>query len=120
MNINPAKPIEELIGDNRGIVRMILGNVHCSCPLSYAARAVYSKLCAKRRETAGLTLRGALAEYPRPLRRGLALCIVETWDEYTQQYREIRYGTFANRDQDEDHAAELAEIVADCHASTGL
>lgn len=117
MRLDPTKPVEELIGDNRGIVRMILGNVHCAQPLSEAARTVYAKLHGKARQATGQTLREALRTYPRPLRRGLVLCIVETLREYTADYRAVCSGRVAQTD---DHADELAEIVADCPAAAGL
>ena len=67
MQINPNRPVEELIGDNRGIVRMKLGNIHCMTSVLDAARE-----CRPRN----------MRDVPVELRRGLAKCIMDTLAEY--------------------------------------
>ena len=43
MTIDPAKPVEKLVGDNYGIVKMRLGNVHCMTSVLEQARMVRPK-----------------------------------------------------------------------------
>ena len=77
MRINPDRPMEELVGDNRGIVRMKLGNIHCMTPFREAAR-----IC--RPENIGLASSG--------LKRGLLKCVWETLQEYRETYRAVTGG----------------------------
>ncbi len=77
MNINHNRPIEKLVGDNRGIVRQILGRTHCmSTPLT-AARAARPR---------------GMRNVPIALRRGWALCVLETLAEYRGEYVAVMTG----------------------------
>jgi hypothetical protein len=62
MKIDHTKPIEELVGDNYGIVKMRLGNVHCMTSVLSQARLV-------RPQNIHLA--------PVALRRGWVLCVLE-------------------------------------------
>lgn len=81
MYINPARPIEELIGDNRGIVRMKLGNIHCLTHWRTAYRDI----------RAGIT---NWRNIPPELKRGLGKCVYETLEEYRGTYRAVVTGQF--------------------------
>jgi hypothetical protein len=80
MTINPNRPVEELIGDNRGICRQILGRIHCCTPYAEAYRLVHRKL--KR----------TIRTIPVPLRRGLAKCVWDTLEEYRGTYYAVMGG----------------------------
>ena len=77
MTINPDRPIEELQGTNRGIVRQRLANIHCMTPLLGQARAARPK-----------TMRGV----PVALRRGWAKCVIDTMNEYQGTYVAVMSG----------------------------
>ena len=72
-----TRPIEPLIGDNRGIVRQKLGRIHCCTPLRQALR-----------ECRPANIRQASPA----LRRGLILCVIETLREYRSTYDYVRFG----------------------------
>ena len=74
MKINPDRPLEDLVGDNRGIVRMRLGNVHVARSYLHAAR-----------ESRPRNMR----LMPVALRRGWAKCVLETWNEYRGTYNAV-------------------------------
>ena len=63
MNINPNRPIEKLVGDNYGITRKIVNRCHVGLSLLQVAR-----------EARPTNMRKA----PPKLRRGWALCVMET------------------------------------------
>jgi len=71
LRINAARPIEPLIGDNRGIVRMKLGNIHCMTSFSDAVRHCRPKNIRKASPA---------------LRRGLILCVAQTLAEFRSEY----------------------------------
>ena len=71
MFINPNRPVEELTGDNRGIVRQILGRCHCMRRSLDLARECRPK---------------GMRRVPAALRRGWALCLLETLAEYRSTY----------------------------------
>jgi len=75
--VNPARPFERLIGDNRGIVRQILGRVHCCAPLKEALLKSRPK---------------RMRSMPVALRRGWVLCVLETRDEYRKTYFDVMGG----------------------------
>lgn len=77
IRINTARPIEELIGQNYGIVRQILGRVHVSKSVLQAARAARGR---------------NMRKVPVALRRGWAKCVIETWAEYRQLYVDVVTG----------------------------
>ena len=77
MTINPNRPVEELIGDNYGIVRLRLGNLHVGHSLLQAAR--------EARPT-------HMRYVPVALRRGWAQCVIETWAEYQDTYNHVMGG----------------------------
>lgn len=77
MKINPSRPLEDLIGDNRGIVRQILGRCHCCSPILKLAREARPK---------------GMREVPVALRRGWAKCVIETRDEYRETYLAVMSG----------------------------
>ena len=74
MKIDESKPLENLVGDNRGIVRMRLANLHCMTPVLEQARAVRPK---------------RMRDVPVALRRGWAKCVLETVAEYRKTYVEV-------------------------------
>jgi hypothetical protein len=71
MYVSPNRPIEELIGENFGIVRMRLGNHHAGCSLLSAAR------CARPRN---------MRRAPVALRRGWVKRVAETWADNRETY----------------------------------
>lgn len=75
--INPLRPLEELTGENRGIVRMRLGNVHLSNTLLHAARQARPP---------------NMRSYPVALRRGWAKCVIDTWGEYRNTWVAVLTG----------------------------
>ena len=77
MNRNPKRPVEELTGNNCGIVRMKLANIHCQNRIL--------EQCRKARPN-------NMRSYPVALRRGWALCVLETIDEYQDTYRAVVTG----------------------------
>lgn len=77
MRIDTSKPLDELIGANRGIVRQILGRIHCCTAPLAAARQVWPK-----------GMRGK----PKAIRRGLAKCILDTLREYRTMYFDVMTG----------------------------
>ncbi len=78
MRINESRPVESLVGNNRGIVRQRLGNFHVSNSFLAAARFARPN--------------GGLRKYPVALRRGWALCVLETWKEYRNTYAAVMCG----------------------------
>ena len=72
MKVNPNRPVEELVGPNRGITRELLGNVHCMRRVLDQAREVRPY--------------GGLRAYPVELRRGWALCVLQTIRENRSCY----------------------------------
>lgn len=77
ININPARPVEELTGSNYGIVRQRLGALHVGNTYLAAARHARPR---------------SLRDYPVALRRGWALCVLETWREYRATYSHVMLG----------------------------
>jgi hypothetical protein len=77
MTINPNRPIEELRGSNRGIVRQILGRVHCCSSRLTAARAARPRNFRK---------------VPVELRRGWAKCVIDTMAEYRVTFDYVMSG----------------------------
>jgi len=77
MNISKDRPMEELIGDNRSVVRMKLGDIHCMTPFREALR-----VCRPRN----------IHKMPSGLRRGLILCVKETLEEYRSTYLGVMSG----------------------------
>ena len=67
MKLNPTRPTEDLIGNNRGIVRQKLARIHCMTSVLEAARECRPK---------------SMRRVPVALRRGLAKCIMETLAEF--------------------------------------
>lgn len=74
-----TKPIEELTGDNYGVVRMKLGNIHCCTRPIDAIRDIQNGI--KNWD-----------DIPQPLKRGFYLCIIETLAEYRQTYVDVVSG----------------------------
>jgi hypothetical protein len=72
MKINPDRPVEELTGDNRAIVRQILGRIHCMESVLDAAHEARPK--------------GGMRGIPVALRRGWAKCVLDTLAEYRSTY----------------------------------
>lgn len=77
MNINPNRPVENLVGDNRGIVRQILGRCHCCSPLLRLAREARPR---------------GMRSVPVALRRGWVKCVLETAAEYKSRYVAVMSG----------------------------
>lgn len=81
MQLRITKPIEELIGNNRGIVRLKLGHIHCCTRPIDAIREIKS------------TIRN-WNDIPKPLRRGFILCCLQTLNEYKQTYISVMNGGY--------------------------
>lgn len=62
-----TRPVENLVGDNRGMVRFRLGQIHCMTPVKEQLRE-----CRPRN----------MRKAPPELRRGWVLCVLETIAEY--------------------------------------
>lgn len=77
VRIDPRRPMEPLIGNNRGIVRQKLARVHCCRPWRYVAREIRP---------------ANWRQVPPALRRGLLLCIVETLREYRTLFVDVQQG----------------------------
>lgn len=77
IKINPDRPVEDLVGDNRGIVRQILGRVHCMTHPLKAAKQARPK---------------NMRKVPVALRRGWAKCVLETLNEYRSTYLYVMRG----------------------------
>lgn len=74
---------EKLTGSNRYTVRRLIGNMHVSTPIRAAIRQVIQyQVDAK----AGFVW---LRDVPKPLRRGLYLCVIETMRENMAVYRSV-------------------------------
>ena len=71
MQINESRPLEKLVGDNRGMVRFKLGRIHCMTSVLDCAREMRCP---------------GIRDMPVALRRGLALCVIETIAEYRGTY----------------------------------
>ena len=79
MTINPDRPIEKLVGNNYGIVRQRLANVHVMTPILEQAREARPR---------------GMRSVPVALRRGWALCVLETIEEYRGTYTAVVTGSF--------------------------
>lgn len=79
MNINPTRPVEELTGNNRGITRQRLGNIHVMTPI-----------LAQCRQVRPLNMR----TMPVELRRGWVKCVLDTIEEYRGTYVAVMTGRF--------------------------
>lgn len=66
LRVDPARPMEELMGGDRGVVRIRLGNMHALTSFREAARACRPKNIRKA---------------PVALRRGLLLLVWQTLQE---------------------------------------
>lgn len=78
ITINPNRPIEELVGENYGIVRMRLGNIHVMTSVKEQLRHARPK---------------GMRRVPVALRRGWALCVLETISEYRSTYLHVMKGS---------------------------
>jgi hypothetical protein len=81
-----SKPVEELVGDNRGIVRLKLGNIHCMTPPREAIREIRSTI-------------QNWDKVPKELRRGFYLCVLETLAEYRGTYLSVVTGNFGHMEK---------------------
>jgi hypothetical protein len=86
MLINKSRPIEDLTGDNRGIVRQKLGRIHVMTPIRDQLAE-----CRPRH----------MRDCPPALRRGWVLCVLETIAEYRGTYIGVTSGRL-------DYAAKLS------------
>jgi hypothetical protein len=77
ININPAKPIEELIGDNAGVMRMKIGRIS----VLKSDLAIIRKLWNKRIHYA-----------PKELRRGWIKCALENIQADRDLYNRVMSG----------------------------
>lgn len=73
--ISEKRPIEELVGANRGIVRQRIGNLHCMMRLIEVVREVRPS---------------GLRKAPPSLRRGFVKCVADTLDEYRATYFDVQ------------------------------
>ena len=74
-----TKPVEELRGNNRGIVRIKIGNMHCLTPTTEVIRTVRDSIC-------------NWAIVPKPLRRGFILCCLEKLKEDRDLFNYVSKG----------------------------
>jgi len=81
IRINPDRPIEELSGDNRGMVHLFVDRCHVGESILTIAREA-------RPDRA--TIQAASPE----LRRGWALCVISRHLENRQTYVDVMGGTF--------------------------
>lgn len=91
LRINPSRPLEELLGVNRGIVRQKLGRVHCMTDWREAYRDIRRGII----DRAGVD---AWRDYPLALRRGLAKCVHDTLAEFRGTYVAVMSGNFSEED----------------------
>lgn len=73
--ISEKRPIEELVGVNRGIVRQKIGRLHCMMRLIEVVREI--------RPT-------NFRKVPPELRRGFVKCVADTLDEYRATYFDVQ------------------------------
>ena len=77
IRINPDRPLEQLTGSNRGVVRIRIGNMHVMTPFTQVVRACRPK-----------NIRNASPA----LRRGLILLVHQTLTEYRQEFLDVVNG----------------------------
>ncbi len=77
LRIDPNRPMEELVGDNKRYVRWKLGQIHCMTNFREAARKCR---LANRKDV------------PVALRRGLLKCVWDTLEEYRETYLSVMNG----------------------------
>ena len=77
MRINESRPVEELTGNNYGIVRQRLAECHCMRSVLDLAREVRPK---------------RMREFPVQLRRGWAKCVIETVAQYRSTFIGVMSG----------------------------
>ena len=78
LNINTDRPIEELTGENRAMVRWKLGNIHCMTSFRDALKECRPE---------------GVRKAPPALRRGLIKCVADTLNEYRGVYSQVTRGT---------------------------
>lgn len=76
MRVDPKRPMEKLVGDNYGVVRLRCRNMHVNTPFRVAARECRPK-----------NIRSA----PPALRRGLLLAVMECLAENRAEYRAVMF-----------------------------
>ena len=81
MYVNPNRPVEELVGANRGIVRQRLANIHCMTSILGQARAARPR---------------SLRSIPVALRRGWALCVLQSASEFRGTFVAVTSGNFGH------------------------
>jgi hypothetical protein len=74
MKIDKSKPLEELVGINRGVVRQKLARIHCMTPIIDQAR---------------IACPTDLWDAPVELRRGWVKCVIDTIVEYRDEYTSV-------------------------------
>lgn len=77
IRINPDRPLEELTGSNRGILRIRIGNIHVMTPFTEVVRRCRPKNIRKASPA---------------LRRGLILMVHQTLMEYRQEFLDVVNG----------------------------
>jgi hypothetical protein len=77
MQINPTRPLEELIGDNCGIVWLRVGNMH---------------VCSPRREILRRCRPRNMRKVPVALRRGWAKCVLDAIVDAKSTYWAVTLG----------------------------
>lgn len=77
IRINTKRPIEELVGVARGVVRLRLGDIHCMTSILKSARE--ARPC-------------DLRPFPIAIRRGWVLCVLRTIQENRDLYRAVQTG----------------------------
>jgi hypothetical protein len=77
IKINPNRPLEELVGQNRWVVRHKLGRIHLANSLKHALRETRPK---------------GMRTMPVELRRGWVLCTINTWNEFKNDWIAVTTG----------------------------
>lgn len=89
MKINANRPLEELIGNNRRMVRLRLGRLHCGRSVLSLAREC------RNRNNDGHKTEPWRKLVPVAIRRGWAKCVIETVSEYRSTWIAVRSGNFS-------------------------
>jgi len=76
-----TKPIERLVGYNRQMVQKRVGSSHVDRSLLHVARAARPK---------------QFRQYPKELRRGWVLCVIQVWKRNRKEYYDVMTGNLGS------------------------
>ena len=80
MNINKSRPVEELVGNNQGIVHMLVDRAHVAMSPVEVMREVKAAVSER------------WFDIPAPLRRGLVLEVIERHRQNRKTYQQVMSG----------------------------